>query len=144
MPVDTPSKFTFKAGSEPDDKGTIGLEQISVRGIGRKTVEFTVKPQDYRVTVLVAAGGLTATKCDGHEGAWTIASTGAGTNGTMTFTFPEGSTSAEVHAVYDLSAGGGTPTGTCVGRSRSSTVTRRCSSSASSQARQPSSWAAKP
>ena len=108
VPVDTPSKFTFKAGSEPDDKGTIELEQISVRGIGRKTVEFTVKPQDYRVTVLVAAGGLTATKCDGHEGAWTIASTGAGTNGTMTFTFPEGSTSAEVHAVYDLSAGGGT------------------------------------
>ena len=108
VPVDTPSKFTFKAGSEPDDKGTIELEQISVRGIGRKTVEFTVEPQDYKVTVLVAAGGLTATKCDGHEGAWTISSTGAGTNGTMTFTFAEGSTSAEVHAVYDLGAGGGT------------------------------------
>ena len=72
VPVDTPSKFTFKAGSEPDDKGTIKLEQISVRGIGRKTVEFTVKPQDYKVTVLVAAGGLTTTKCDGHEGAWTV------------------------------------------------------------------------
>ncbi len=78
VPVDTPSKFTFKAGSEPDDKGTIKLEQISVRGIGRKTVEFTVKPQDYKVTVLVAAGGLTTTKCDGHEGAWTVTSTGAG------------------------------------------------------------------
>ena len=78
VPVDTPSKFTFKAGSEPDDKGTIELEQISVRGIGRKTVEFTVKPQDYKVTVLVAAGGLTATKCDGHEGAWTIAARALG------------------------------------------------------------------
>ncbi len=107
VPVDTPSKFTFKAGSEPDDKGTIKLEQISVRGIGKETVEFTVKPQDYKVTVLVAAGGLTTIKCDGHEGAWTVTSTGAGTNGTMKFTFAEGSTSADVHAVYDLGAGGG-------------------------------------
>jgi hypothetical protein len=108
VPVDAPAKFTFKAGSEPEDKGTIELEQISVRGIGRTKVEFTVKPQDYKVTAFVAAGGLTATKCDGHEGAWTVTSTGAGTTGTMTFTFAEGSTTADVHAVYDLGAGGGT------------------------------------
>lgn len=108
VPVDTPADFTFVAGAEPDDKGTIKLEQISVRGIGRKTVEFTVKPQDYKVTVLVAAGGLTARKCDGHEGLWTVSSMGGGTNGTMTFTFAEGATSADVHAVYNLGAGGGT------------------------------------
>ena len=108
VPVDAPAKFTFKAGSEPEDKGTIDLEQISVRGIGRKKVEFTVKPQDYKVTVFVAAGGLTAIKCDGHEGAWTVTSTGAGTTGTMKFTFAEGATTADVHAVYDLGAGGGT------------------------------------
>jgi hypothetical protein len=42
-PVDAPADFNFTAGSEPGDKGTIDLKQTSRRGIGLKTVEFTVK-----------------------------------------------------------------------------------------------------
>ncbi len=45
-PVDPPASYTFTAGSEDGDKGTIKLEQKSKRGIGRKTLEFEVKPQD--------------------------------------------------------------------------------------------------
>ena len=41
-PVDPPAIFTFKAGQQKDDKGTIDLLQTGKRGIGKKKVEFTV------------------------------------------------------------------------------------------------------
>jgi hypothetical protein len=41
-PVDEPAKFTFKAGPNKDDKGTIDLKQTSKRGIGLRHIEFTV------------------------------------------------------------------------------------------------------
>lgn len=45
-PTDTgqapPASFTFIAGPKQGDKGTIDLTQTGVRGIGKKTVEFTV------------------------------------------------------------------------------------------------------
>lgn len=41
-PVDAPADFTFTAGDEIGDKGTIELEHISRRGIGTATLEFTV------------------------------------------------------------------------------------------------------
>jgi hypothetical protein len=47
-PLDPPAQFTFVAGEEVGDKGTIELEQIGVRGIGKKTIEFTVAGTDYR------------------------------------------------------------------------------------------------
>ncbi len=37
-----PASFTFIAGPKQGDKGTIDLTQTGVRGIGKKTVEFTV------------------------------------------------------------------------------------------------------
>jgi hypothetical protein len=44
MPM--PARLTFKAGSEPRDKGTIDLKQTSNRGIALKTLEFEVQPKD--------------------------------------------------------------------------------------------------
>jgi hypothetical protein len=49
--VDPPASFTFTAGSESGDKGTIKLEQKSRRGIGKKTLEFEVEPQDLLVSL---------------------------------------------------------------------------------------------
>ena len=49
---------------------------------------------------------MTTLKCDGREGGWEVRISG-GTNGTLTFTFPDDSTSAESHGVYDLGSGGG-------------------------------------
>lgn len=46
-PQDPPASFTFTAGSQTGDKGTMQLEQVGVRGIGRKTVEFTVAGVSY-------------------------------------------------------------------------------------------------
>lgn len=48
-PVDPPVSFTYTAGSEPGDKGSIKLEQKSKRGIGKKTIEFEVALQQVRV-----------------------------------------------------------------------------------------------
>ncbi len=41
-PVAPPAAFDFAAGTTQGDKGTIGLTQTGKRGIGKKTVEFTV------------------------------------------------------------------------------------------------------
>ncbi len=41
-PQPPPASFTFVAGPKQGDKGTIDLTQTGVRGIGKKTVEFTV------------------------------------------------------------------------------------------------------
>ena len=45
---DPPASFTFEAGDEIGDKGTIELEQVGVRGIGKKKLEFEVGPTDYK------------------------------------------------------------------------------------------------
>lgn len=50
-PLDLPANVTFVAGSEPRDNGTLDIEQISVRGIGRKTLEFEVQPEDLWITI---------------------------------------------------------------------------------------------
>ena len=50
-PLDLSTTLTFKAGNEPRDKGTLDIEQVSVRGIARKTVEFTVQPADLWITI---------------------------------------------------------------------------------------------
>ena len=78
--VDPPATFTFIAGSKEGDKGTIQLEQTSKRGIGKKTVVFTVGGNDYRVNGTVpGTGGLTGTKCDGIGGAWQLTWSGPST-----------------------------------------------------------------
>ena len=104
-PQDPPATFNFVAGSEEGDKGTIQLEQVGLRGIGKKTVEFTVGVDDYRFNLSVAAGGYSGQKCDGHEGAWTVNKSAPDQQGTITFTIPKGGTSVEAHAVYDLVSG---------------------------------------
>ena len=48
-PLDPPAEFTFTAGSDMGDKGTIKLEQKSRRGIGKATVEYTVRRRELTV-----------------------------------------------------------------------------------------------
>ena len=57
--MDYPAKVTFTAGSERGDKGTINLTQTSIRGIGKKTLEFEVEPLTLDLTMdghVMAAG----------------------------------------------------------------------------------------
>ncbi|MEP7158682.1 MAG: hypothetical protein ABI797_04590, partial [Chloroflexota bacterium] len=107
-PQDPPASFTFTAGDEVDERGTVQLRQVGVRGIGKKTVEFVVGATDYRFDLNAPGfGGMRGQKCDGHEGDWTVEASGA-TPGTITFTIPVGSTTANAHAVWDVGQGGAT------------------------------------
>ena len=106
---DPPASLRFTAGSEERDKGTIELKQTGKRGIGKKTVEFTVGIPDYKLgNTTGAQGSLSTVKCRGKDGPWSIAMTAPDTTGTITFTIPRGGTSAEAHMVYDLATGDGT------------------------------------
>jgi hypothetical protein len=104
-PQPAPATFTFKAGSQKDDKGTIDLEQTSNRGIGKRQVVYTVGEQDYRIEHRVGGNSYTATKCDGHAGPWTIhleAEDPMGRAiGTYTFTLPKEGGSAQVRGILD-------------------------------------------
>ena len=50
-PVDPPAKFSFVAGANKDDKGTINLKQTSKRGIGLREIVFTVGGATLQVSV---------------------------------------------------------------------------------------------
>ncbi len=50
-PVPVPAHFTFIAGEEKDDKGTIDLKQTSKRGIGLRKIEFTVDVAKLQVKI---------------------------------------------------------------------------------------------
>ncbi len=50
-PVPYPPTFTFIAGANEGDKGTIDLQQVSNRGIGKRTVEFTVGSPHFGGTI---------------------------------------------------------------------------------------------
>jgi hypothetical protein len=104
-PQDPPATLTFIAGRQEGDKGTIQLEQIGKRGIGKKMLEFTVGVADYRIEVLAPLGQMSGLRCNGKEGAWTIELRAEGTSGTITFTLPRGGSSAEAHMVYEVGAG---------------------------------------
>ena len=106
---DPPATLTFTAGREEGDKGTIELKQIGKRGIGKKTLEFTVGVADYKFDVVVGSmGGLSGVKCNGMEGAWTVVMNARDAAGSITFTLPRGGTSAEAHAIYDFGSAGAT------------------------------------
>jgi hypothetical protein len=105
-PQDSPATLTFTAGRETGDKGTIELKQVGKRGIGKKTLVFTVGVTDYRIEVVGPLGQMSGQKCNGKEGEWTIGMGAQGASGTITFTIPRGGTSADAHAVYDVVAGG--------------------------------------
>jgi hypothetical protein len=105
---DPPAQFTFTAGSEQDDKGTIQLEQVGVRGMGKKTLEFTVKPADFRVVnAQTAVGGLTGIKCDGIGGDWVLDYAGQ-LPGTTTFTLPDDGSTGAAHTDMFADFGGAT------------------------------------
>ncbi len=107
-PQEPPATLTFTAGEEIDDKGIINLEQVGVRGIGKKTLEFTVGPIDYRWDQTAPGlGGLSGMKCDGKEGLWTVNLAGPGGNGSYTFSLAEDATSAQANADYVVSSGPG-------------------------------------
>ena len=58
---DPPAHVTFTAGDQPDDRGTVTVEQTSKRGIGRTMLDFTVEPRDLELAMtadLIATGGL--------------------------------------------------------------------------------------
>ena len=108
-PQDPPVTLTFKAGREENDRGKIELKQVGKRGIGKKTLEFTVGVPDYKIeTVALGFGGLSARKCNGKDGAWAINLTAKDAVGSITFTIPRGGTTAEAHAIYDVNSAGGT------------------------------------
>jgi hypothetical protein len=107
-PQDPPATLTFTAGDEIDDKGIINLEQVGVRGIGKKTLEFTVGPIDYRWDQTAPGlGGLSGMKCDGKEGLWTVNLAGPGGNGSYTFTLTADSDTAQANADYFVGSGDG-------------------------------------
>ena len=51
MPVDVPASFTFVAGHESGDRGSLTLTQTGRRGIGTATLDFTVEPQAVQLTI---------------------------------------------------------------------------------------------
>ena len=107
-PQDPPASFTFKAGAEKDDKGTIDFEQVGRRGIGKKQLVFTVGASDYRVSsAQTAIGGISGTKCDGLAGPWTLQWHGQGATAasSTTFTLPEGGGTAPAHTDLVLDFG---------------------------------------
>jgi hypothetical protein len=61
QPVEEPARFTFTAGPNKDDKGTIDLKQTSKRGIGVRQIVFTVDVPTFQAkvdgTVLTNANG---------------------------------------------------------------------------------------
>lgn len=85
-PVDPPASLTYKAGPKEGDAGAIELTQTSRRGIGRKTVTFTVGGSDYRVAGRGQGAGWSGQKCGGLPGPWTLTFTIPGGTGTTTFT----------------------------------------------------------
>jgi hypothetical protein len=106
-PQDPPASFTFVAGDEEGDKGTIDLEQVGVRGIGKKTLEFEVGIEDYRISNARAPlGSLSATKCDGVGGRWTIAWTAPNLTGTTEFSVPDDGGTAPAHSDITSDVGG--------------------------------------
>jgi hypothetical protein len=106
--VDPPATFTFVAGSEEGDRGTIQLEQTGRRGIGKKTVVFTVGGNDYRVNgTMPGMGGLSGTKCDGIGGAWQLTWSGPSLTGLTTFTLPDDGSTAPAESLIDIGEGEG-------------------------------------
>lgn len=72
-PVDPPARFTFVAGPETGDKGTIQLEQVGVRGIGKKRVEFTVAGGSYEgILSGVRLGGSLHYTCGQRDPYWAL------------------------------------------------------------------------
>lgn len=63
QPVDAPATFTFVAGDEQGDRGTIDLRQTSNRGIGTRQVVYTVASDaleaEVRASASSNAGGST-------------------------------------------------------------------------------------
>jgi hypothetical protein len=105
---DPPAAFKFTAGREEGDKGIIQLEQVGVRGIGKKTIEFTVAPTDYRLNAVVLGVGFTAIKCDGLGGDWVLDYQGPDSGGASTFTLPEDGSEAPVHTELFVQTNPGT------------------------------------
>lgn len=68
-----PATFTYTAGAADGDKGDIEFKSVSNRGIGKKTVTFTVAAKGwmYRETSN-PLGNSSGEKCDGLGGDWTV------------------------------------------------------------------------
>ena len=70
-----PATFTFTAGPKAGDKGDIEFKSVSNRGIGKKSVTFTVKATGWTTTATDPLGSTTGTKCGGLGGDWLIQGT---------------------------------------------------------------------
>ncbi len=70
-----PATFIYTAGPQPDDKGDVEFKSVSNRGIGKKSVTFTVKSTGWTTTATDPLGTTTGTKCDGVGGDWVIEGT---------------------------------------------------------------------
>ncbi|MEX2546995.1 MAG: hypothetical protein WD830_04310 [Chloroflexota bacterium] len=67
-----PATSIYTAGPNADDKGDITFESVSNRGIGKKSVTFTVKPGAWTTNAVSPTGAITGTKCGGIAGDWTF------------------------------------------------------------------------
>jgi len=67
-----PATSIYTAGPNEGDKGDVTFESVSNRGIGKKTVTFTVRPTGWTTTAASLSGEITGTKCNGLGGDWTI------------------------------------------------------------------------
>ncbi|MEO6349301.1 MAG: hypothetical protein ABIP53_01495 [Candidatus Limnocylindrales bacterium] len=67
-----PATFIYTAGAQPEEKGDIEFKSVSNRGIGKKSITFTVKSKGWTTTATDPLGSTTGTKCDGLGGDWVI------------------------------------------------------------------------
>jgi hypothetical protein len=67
-----PATFKYTAGVKDGDRGDIELKSVSNRGIGKKSVTFTVHAVGWMTTATSPLGDVTGKKCDGLGGPWTI------------------------------------------------------------------------
>jgi hypothetical protein len=67
-----PATFIYTAGPKARDKGDVEFKSVSNRGIGKKTVTFTVKATGWTTTATDPLGKTTGTKCGDVGGDWLI------------------------------------------------------------------------
>lgn len=67
-----PATFTYTAGPADGDKGDVEFKSVSNRGIGKKTVTFTVRAIGWMFHESTPLGDFDGAKCDGQGGDWTI------------------------------------------------------------------------
>lgn len=102
-PKDPPGPWTYEAGTEPGEQGTLQFTQTGRRGIGKATVTYTVK-QDLLLSFAMTskdgtlAGGLTSRRFSAADLPVSSAASGKSGRGTLELTFRLSGGGATCHA----------------------------------------------